>query len=113
MEQDIKESSKDPAREIEVESGDVEIVIPTLEKRFNILSTLGISYSITATPLSVGTYLSVVIGVGGSPVYFFGYIFAVILNLMVCLCLAEIASIYPHASGMIDHCQSEIESSFY
>ena len=103
MEKDFLKSSKGPAREIEIESGDVEDVTPALAKRLNLFSTLGISYSITATPLGVGTYLSVVIGVGGSPVYFFGYIFAVVLNLLVCLSLAEIASVYPHSSGMIDH----------
>lgn len=94
-------ASATPSRDVEVGSGDVEVVSPALAQRFSLFSTLGISYSITATPLSIGTYLSVVVGVGGSPVYFFGYIFAVLMNLTVCFSLAEIASIYPHSSGMI------------
>ncbi|KIM92611.1 hypothetical protein OIDMADRAFT_36482 [Oidiodendron maius Zn] len=80
-------------------------VIPVTDsnfaQRFNLLSTLGISFSITATPLGIGTYLSVVIGVGGSPVYFYGYLVAVGLNLLVCISLAEIAAVHPHASGQI------------
>lgn len=68
-------------------------------KRFNLYSVLGISFSITATPLGIGSYLAVVIGVGGSPVYLYGYIVAVALNLLVCLSLAEIAAVHPHASG--------------
>lgn len=71
-----------------------------LKKRFSVWSTLGIAFSITCTPLGIGTYLSVSIGVGGSPVYFFAYILAVGLNLIVCASLAEMAAVYPHSSGL-------------
>ncbi|CZR67468.1 uncharacterized protein PAC_17367 [Phialocephala subalpina] len=73
----------------------------SLEKRFSLLSTLGVNTSITCTPLAIGTYLSVVIGVGGSPVFVYAYLVAVTLNLLVCASLAEIASSYPHSSGQI------------
>lgn len=66
---------------------------------FSMWHTLGISFSITAAPISMGAYLSLAIGVGGSPVYFGAYIFAVGLNLFVCLSLAEMASAFPHSSG--------------
>lgn len=69
-----------------------------LEESFRIWSTLGLQYSITATPLAVGTYLASVIGVGGSPVFIYGYLLGVSLNICVCLCLAELASVYPHTS---------------
>lgn len=80
----------------------IPITDSNLAQRFNIFSTLGMSFSITATPLGIGTYLSVVIGVGGSPVYFFAYIVAVSLNFLVCISLAEIAAVHPHASGKLE-----------
>ncbi|KAF2091723.1 amino acid transporter [Saccharata proteae CBS 121410] len=70
-----------------------------LKHSFNIWSSLGLQYSLTSTPLLIGTYLSLVIGVGGSPTFIYGYIVAVVLNLCVCATLAEIAAIYPHTSG--------------
>jgi hypothetical protein len=85
--------------------------IGVLAKRFSIWSTLGISYSITATPLGIGTYLSLIIGVGGSPVYFFAYITAVVFNLFVCASLAEISSVYPHASGKLNPLESAAQAS--
>lgn len=69
------------------------------EKPFKLWSTLGIAYSITSTPLAVGTYLSVAIGVGGSPIFVFAYILSVIMNMCVCLSLAELAAVMPHSGG--------------
>ncbi|KAJ6086807.1 hypothetical protein N7467_005721 [Penicillium canescens] len=80
--------------------GDVEAV--EVGKPFHFWSTLGISFSITSVPLSIGTYLSVNIGVGGSPVYFFGYIVAALFNLCICASLAELAAVFPHSSGLLD-----------
>lgn len=77
-----------------------------LKERFSLLSTLGVNTSVTATPLAMGTYLSVIIGVGGSPVIIYGYIVAVTLNLLVCASLSEIASEYPHSSGKIIVCKA-------
>lgn len=68
-------------------------------KPFKLWSTLGIAYSITSTPLSIGTYLSVAIGVGGSPVFFYGYILTVLMNMTICVSLAEMAAILPHSGG--------------
>lgn len=66
---------------------------------FNLWSTLGLVYSITATPIGVGSYLTFSLILGGSPFYIYGYIFAVSLNIILCVALAEIASMYPHPSG--------------
>lgn len=73
-----------------------------LQKSFSLWSALGLQYSLTSTPLAVGTYLASVIGVGGSPVFIFGYVLAVGCNLCVCVSLAEIAAVYPHTSGALD-----------
>jgi hypothetical protein len=69
------------------------------KNRFSLWSTLGMQLSVTCTPLAIGSYLSLIIGVGGGPVLFFGYILGAGLNVLVCLTLAEIASAYPHPSG--------------
>lgn len=79
--------------------GDVTSYVARPEKAFSLWSTLGIAFSITSTPLAIGTYLSVAIGVGGSPVSWFGYIMTILFNMCVCLSLAEMASIMPHSSG--------------
>lgn len=71
-----------------------------LTESFNIWSALGLQYSLTSTPLAVGSYLASVIGVGGSPTFVFGYIFAVACNLCICVSLAEIAAVHPHTSGI-------------
>ncbi|KAF2027270.1 putative choline and nitrogen mustard permease [Setomelanomma holmii] len=71
------------------------------KESFNIWSSLGFQYSLTATPLAIGTYLASVIGVGGSPVFIYGYLLAVLCNLCVCVSLAEVAAVYPHTSGQI------------
>jgi hypothetical protein len=92
--------SKQPSDQSAYQGSMVAIPATDLRERFSLWSTLGIAFSITCTPLGIGTYLSVSIGVGGSPVYFFAYILAVGLNLLVCASLAEIAAVYPHSSGL-------------
>jgi hypothetical protein len=70
-----------------------------LARPFRLWSTLGMQFSVSSTPLSIGTYLSFVIGIGGSPVFFFGYLLSCVMGMCICLSLAEIAAVYPHASG--------------
>ncbi|EFX04889.1 putative choline and nitrogen mustard permease [Grosmannia clavigera kw1407] len=84
---------------VDVGTGDVQNT--QVKKNFNLWSTLGISFSLTSTPITIGTYLSVSIGVGGSPVFFFGYILSVIMDLCVCASLAEMAAVLPHSSGQV------------
>lgn len=97
----MKSSGQD-SRDMEVgDMQDVDANKP-LQESFSIWSALGLQYSLTSTPLAVGTYLASVIGVGGSPVFIFGYIFAVGCNLCICVSLAEIAAVYPHTSGKSD-----------
>ncbi|KAK5069223.1 hypothetical protein LTR51_008770 [Lithohypha guttulata] len=72
-----------------------------MEVSFNLWSTLGLVYSITATPVSIGSYLTFSLVLGGAPFFIYGYIFAVCFNIILCVALAEVASIYPHPSGHI------------
>ncbi|KAI5461029.1 putative choline and nitrogen mustard permease [Mariannaea sp. PMI_226] len=71
------------------------------QNNFNLWSTIGINYSTIGTPLSVGTYLAFNIGVGGSPVYIFGYILATVFQMFICVSLAEMAGAYPHSTGQV------------
>ncbi|KAK5046116.1 hypothetical protein LTR84_008573 [Exophiala bonariae] len=66
---------------------------------FNLLTTFGVQFSVTATPLALGTYTSLTIGVGGSAGYFWGFIFVGVFQLITCLAVAEVASAIPHSSG--------------
>ncbi|OAA42550.1 Amino acid/polyamine transporter I [Cordyceps fumosorosea ARSEF 2679] len=72
-----------------------------LKQRFNVWSVIGINFSLTATPLGIGSYLVFTVGVGGPPFFIYAYAFAVVMQLMVCLSLAEMAASLPHVSGQI------------
>ncbi|KAK3630178.1 hypothetical protein LTR56_017592 [Elasticomyces elasticus] len=72
-----------------------------IKRNFNSWSTLGIMYTLTATPTIIGYSLSVVIGVGGGPFFIFGYLLTLLLQGVVCACLSELASAFPHASGQV------------
>ncbi|KAI1341303.1 putative choline and nitrogen mustard permease [Xylariaceae sp. FL0016] len=71
------------------------------QMHFSLWSTIGISYSTMATPLSIGTYMAFSIGVGGSPVFIFGYIVSILFQFLVCLSLAEMARLFPHSTGQV------------
>jgi hypothetical protein len=77
---------------------DVDVHAP--KESFSLWSSLGLQYSLTATPLAIASYLASVVGVGGSPVFIYGYVFSILCNLCVCVSLAEVAAVYPHTSGM-------------
>ncbi|KAJ5979992.1 amino acid transporter [Penicillium waksmanii] len=71
------------------------------QNRFNIWSTIGIQFSVTAAPLAIVSYTTLITGVGGSPFYFWGFLVAAIGQILVAVSLAELASAYPHTSGQI------------
>lgn len=79
--------------------GSVNYEVAELKPRFSVISAIGIQYSISATPLAVGGYLTFILGVGGSPFFFYGFIVAAVGQILICVSLAEIAAVYPHASG--------------
>jgi hypothetical protein len=81
-------------------SSDGEIVGEVQPKvHFNIWHSLAMNFSITCTPLAVGAYLSLVIGLGGSPYYIWAFLFGSSFQLVLGLAVAEIASAIPHSSG--------------
>jgi amino acid transporter len=66
---------------------------------FSMLGAIGIQYSLTCAPLAIGFYLSMVIGLGGSPAYFWGFVVTGFFQLFVCLAVSELASAIPHSAG--------------
>ncbi|KAI7763026.1 hypothetical protein LZL87_011169 [Fusarium oxysporum] len=81
---------------------DVEICeVAELKHRFSVIAAVGIQYSISATPLAVGAYLTFILGLGGSPYFFFGFIVTAVGQILLCVSLAEIAAVYPHASVQV------------
>lgn len=74
-----------------------EIVQPKV--KFNLLAAVGVQYSVTAAPVAIGTYLSLIVGLGGSPTYFWGYILTGFFQFAVALAVSELASAMPHSSG--------------
>ncbi|KAE8325432.1 amino acid/polyamine transporter I [Aspergillus sergii] len=71
------------------------------ENRFNLWSTIGIQFSVTAAPLGIVGYTTLITGVGGSPFYFWGFLVAVVGQILIAVSLAELSSAYPHSSGQI------------
>lgn len=82
-----------------------------LEKRFSLWSTVALQVSLICSPIAIGTFLSTVIGVGGSPVLIYGFILTVICDLIICYSMAELASAYPHSSAQIHwtYCLSPVK----
>lgn len=66
---------------------------------FSLLSAIGVQYSVTGAPIAIGTYLSLVVGLGGSPAYFWGFVLMGVMQTATCLAVAELASAIPHSSG--------------
>ncbi|KAE8167830.1 amino acid/polyamine transporter I [Aspergillus tamarii] len=66
---------------------------------FSLLGAIGVQYSVTSAPIAIGAYLSLAIGLGGSPAYFWGFFMVGFFQLFVCLATAELASAIPHSSG--------------
>lgn len=74
---------------------------PKLEKRFGLWTVCGLQFSLICSALAIGTFLSTVIGVGGLPVLIYGFLLAVLFDLIMCYSLAEIASAYPHSAAQV------------
>lgn len=72
-----------------------------LVQRFGLWTACGLQFSLICLALAIGSFLSTVVGVGGLPVFIFGFILAVFFDLIVCYSLAEIALAYPHAAAQV------------
>ncbi|KAH7007493.1 putative amino acid transporter [Ilyonectria destructans] len=101
MTKDIEKESLPDAMEKagSLRHGEVQDV--KLNQNFNIWSTLGVTFSFVATPLSIGSFLSFSLSAGGSAYFLYGYITAFFFNTLVALSLAEMAGFLPHPSGQI------------
>ena len=71
------------------------------KKHFSILSAIGVQYSITAAPLTLGYYLSLTLGIGGGPGMLYGFLFVAVFQAIGVLAVSELASAYPHSSGIV------------
>jgi hypothetical protein len=80
-----------------------DVAIGEMDNHFNIWSTLGVMYTINCVPIVIGYSLAVVIGVGGGPFFIYGYIVTLVFQGVLCACLAELASAFPHMSGTFTH----------
>jgi amino acid transporter len=96
-----KNTNSEISRE-DIEIGEVlSVENGELEKRFSLWSLIGMVYSSFATPLALGTFLSLVIGVGGSPFFFYSYLLTSVFNFLITLSVCEISSAYPHSSAQV------------
>lgn len=68
---------------------------------FSLISAIGVQYSVTSAPIAIGAYMSLAIGLGGSPAYFWGFFMVGFFQLLFALATAELASAIPHASGTL------------
>lgn len=99
---DVKASLHSALNTVETRGeGQVYEVTQLDKNRFNLWSTIGIQFPVTAAPLGIAGYTTLITGVGGSPFYFWGFLVAVIGQLLIALSLAELSSAYPHVSGKV------------
>lgn len=82
---------------VALESESISVAKPKVH--FSLLSAIGVQYAPVGAPLAIGAYLSLAIGLGGSPAYFWGFIVMGVFQLPVCLAISELASALPHSSG--------------
>ncbi|OJJ05529.1 hypothetical protein ASPVEDRAFT_138175 [Aspergillus versicolor CBS 583.65] len=72
-----------------------------LQEHFQLWGVVGVMASSQATCIVIGTFLSLIVGVGGPPAYIWGFITTGSLSYMVMLSLAEICAVYPCSAGQI------------
>lgn len=68
-------------------------------KPFTTLSALGIGYGVTNTAVGLLLVLGVTLPMGGSPLFFWGFIIQACIGLATATTIAELASAFPHPGG--------------
>lgn len=68
-------------------------------KPFTTLSALGIGYGTTNTPIGLLLVLGTALPMGGSPLFFWGFLIMAVVGLATATTLAELASAMPHPGG--------------
>jgi hypothetical protein len=66
---------------------------------FRLWQTLGMNFSLTCTPMAVGSYLALIGGLGGFPYFVWCFVFAGSFQIVLGTTIAELASAMPHSSG--------------
>ncbi|KAG6009019.1 hypothetical protein E4U21_003350 [Claviceps maximensis] len=69
------------------------------QKPFTTLSAIGIGYGTTNTAVGLLLVLGTTIPLGGSPLFFWGFLVMIVIALATATSLAELASAMPHAGG--------------
>ncbi|KAB8221644.1 amino acid/polyamine transporter I [Aspergillus novoparasiticus] len=80
-----------------MEEGSIQII--NSDATLHFWGALGMNFTITAAPISIGSFLALTIGLGGPPFFFYGFLFTGLGQLVLCLAAAEIASSMPHPLG--------------
>ncbi|KAF4334207.1 choline transporter [Fusarium beomiforme] len=100
---DTREISEMPSKgdSDAVESGSISpggVTVQTL-KPFTTLSALGIGYGTTNTAVGLLLVLGSTLPMGGSPLFFWGFLVMAVVGLATATTLAELASAMPHPGG--------------
>lgn len=66
---------------------------------FRLWQTLGLNFSLTCTPMAIGSYLALIGGLGGFPYFVWCFVFAGAFQILLGTTIAELASAMPHSSG--------------
>lgn len=74
---------------------------PKLQENFRLWQLVGVMAASQATPLVIGGFLSLIVGVGGPPGYIWGFFTSAVFSFMIMLSLAEICCVYPCPAGQI------------
>ncbi|KAK2600192.1 hypothetical protein QQS21_005066 [Conoideocrella luteorostrata] len=69
------------------------------QKPFTTLSAIGVGYGTTNTAIGLLLVLGSTIPMGGSPLFFWGFLLMIIVALATAVTLAELASAMPHPGG--------------
>ncbi|KAL6242632.1 hypothetical protein RBB50_010278 [Rhinocladiella similis] len=70
-----------------------------IARPFNLLTSLGVAYSITNSPLGIFLSMGSQVYFGGCPAYLYGYILMAVVGACTAVSLGELSSMYPHAGG--------------
>lgn len=71
----------------------------TAHRPFSTLTAIGIGYGTTNSASGVLSIVASVTWMGGSPLFFWGYIAMALVGLAVAISLSELVSMYPHPGG--------------
>ncbi|KAH7148219.1 amino acid/polyamine transporter I [Dactylonectria macrodidyma] len=89
-------TAPDIKEEKQAEVGQVEDVH---QKPFTVLSALGIGYGTTNTAAGLIFTVATTLSMGGSPVFFWGFLLMALVGLATAISLAELVSAMPHPGG--------------